>query len=245
MKGAIVLVALVMFGGCGGNGGDRATIYAASSLTEAFQQLDHDARFQFGGSDELAFQIEQGANPDVYASASPKYTARLFSKGLGDRPRTFATNRLVLIVANSAGRGTSLGGIENPNLKLVLAAPGVPAGDYARSVMAAICAHSRPYGLRPRCPSAKVVSEEPDVKGVVAKVALGEADLGFVYATDAKAAGTKVRTVAVPAALQPPIDYAIAVAKDPPHPGAAERFVDLVLSSKGQAALRAAGFGTP
>jgi molybdate transport system substrate-binding protein len=245
MKQTIAVAAIVLVAASCGGSGDRLTVDAASSLTEVFQQLDPKARFNFGGSDELAFQIEQGAKTDVYASASTKYPEQLAAKGLVEPPRVFATNTLVLIVPRSnAAQIESLGGLMKAGVKLVLAAPGVPAGDYARKTLARYCKSIfLPEGAH--CPRAKVVSEEPDVKGVVAKIALDEADAGFVYATDARAAGGKVRAISVPALLQPPIRYSIAVLRRAPHRDDAERFVRLVLGSSGRAALRRAGFGVP
>jgi molybdate transport system substrate-binding protein len=245
MKRAFALAAVaIVVAGCGGDGA-RITVYAASSLTEVFQQLDPKARFNFAGSDELAFQIEQGAKADVYAAASTKYPEQLFSKGLAERPHVFATNRLALIVpsANPA-RISSLGGLMKGGVKLVLAAPGVPVGDYAREVLAAFCKSIFiPSGSH--CPRAKVVSNEQDAKAVVAKIALDEADAGFVYVTDAQAAAGKLRVIPVPTRLQPPIRYAIAVLKQAPHPDEGKKFVHLVLGSAGRAALERAGFGLP
>jgi molybdate transport system substrate-binding protein len=149
-----------------------------------------------------------------------------------------------LIVPASAEAGTTIEALLDPKKRIVLAAPTVPAGSYAGGVIARLCdILQKPRGVD--CPLAKVVSEEPDVKGVVAKVALGEADLGFVYATDAKAAGSKVRTVPIPEDVQPRIRYTIAVVKDAPDRAAARRFVDLVLGPRGRTALRQAGFGLP
>jgi molybdate transport system substrate-binding protein len=227
--------------GCGG-GGHRLTVYAASSLTGVFRQLDPKARFDFAGSDALAFQLEQGAKADVYASASPRYAQELFSKGLLERPHVFATNRLVFIVPGSNATRPSLGQLMKPGLKLVLAAKGVPAGDYARAVISHFCKTIYAIG---RCPRARVVSEEQDVKGVVTKIRLGEADAGFVYATDARAAGGDVKAKLVPRYLQPPIRYEIAVLRDARNADVASRFVRLVLGPKGRAALQAAGFGVP
>jgi len=247
MKRLVPLIALaVVVAGCGGGGGGgSATVFAATSLTDVFPQIDSTARFNFAGSGDLAFQIEQGARADVYAPASTKYSDELYSKELVERPRVFATNRLVLIVPKSNPEHiTSLGGLMKPGVKLVFAEPGVAAGDYARIVLDRYCKTIFiPTGAH--CPRAKVVSEEPDVKDVVAKIALDEADAGFVYVTDAKAAAGKVRAISVPARLQPPIEYAIAVVKDAKHSNEAKQFVELVLGPKGRAALRSAGFGLP
>jgi len=243
--GALIALAVVVAGCGGGGSAGRATVFAATSLTDVLPQIDPKARFNFAGSGELAFQIEQGAKADVYAPASTKYSDELYSQGRIERPRVFATNRLVLIVPKSnPARITSLGGLMKPGVKLVLAEPGVAAGDYARVVLDRYCKSIFiPTGAH--CPRAKVVTEEPDVKDVVAKIALDEDDAGFVYVTDARAAAGKVRAISVPAGLQPPISYAIAVVKHAPHHDEAERFVDLVLGSPGREVLRKAGFGLP
>ena len=222
-----------------GSGSGHLTVYAASSLTGVFQKLDPDARFQFAGSGELAFQIEQAAKADVYASASPTYPRELYQKGLVERPRVFATNRLVLIVPRlNPARVTSLRSLFRPDVKLVMGAKGVPAGDYARDVLNSFCP--------PPCRiEAKTVSEEQDVKGVVAKVALGEADVGFAYATDVSAANRDARAIPIPFSLAPQIRYAIAVVRDAANPDEARTFVRAVLGRKGRRALHAAGFGVP
>ena len=99
MRAALALVLALAAAGCGGGSDDgRLTVFAASSLTEVFERLDPDARFNFAGSDELAAHLEEGAEADVYAAASPKHPERLFRTGPIERPRIFATNRLVLIV---------------------------------------------------------------------------------------------------------------------------------------------------
>jgi molybdate transport system substrate-binding protein len=199
-----------------------------------FQELDPEARFNFSGSDELAAQLREGADADVYAAASPTYPQQLFAEGLVERPRVFATNRLVLIVpaANEAGI-ESLGDLDRAGVKLVVGAEGVPIGDYTREVLDRAGAS----GVLDR-----VVSEEQDVKGVVGKVALGEADAGLVYATDARAAGSDVRAIELPTTAAVDIRYLIAIVRGGDR-DVGEAFVDLVLSKRGRAALAAAGFG--
>ena len=162
----------------------RLTIYAAASLTEAFKKYDPGEAYSFGGSNTLAAQIQNGAPADIFASASPTYTQALFAKGLVEQPLTFASNRLVLIVpkANPAGIA-SVYDLARKNVKLDVAAPAVPVGSYTRTVL-------RKLGLLSVL--AKAVSQESDVKAVVGKVALGQADAGFVYVTDAKAAADQV-----------------------------------------------------
>ena len=239
--GACTLAALLA-AGCSGSK-HKLTVYAASSLTGVFQRLDPRARFDFAGSNLLAVQVEQGARADVYAAASPKSPRRLFGEGLVYRPRDFATNTLVLIVpAGNPGHVTGLGSLMRSDVKLARGAKGVPAGDYATTVLARWCRSVvLPTG---RCPRART-SEEQDVKGVLAKVALGEADAGFVYSTDVRVAEGKVAAIPIPKRLEPTVRYELAVVRSTKHRRWADEFVGLVLGPKGRAALRRAGFGLP
>lgn len=212
-------------------------MYAASSLTEVFQELAPDGRYNFAGSDELATQIREGGEADVYAAASPKYPDELANEGLVDGPRVFATNRLVLIVPKRlAGDITRVDDLAEEDVKLVIGAEGVPVGDYTRDVIESL---GRPEILD------QVVSEEENVKGVVSKVALGEADAGFVYATDARTAGDKVTTIELPEGSQADVRYPVAVVADTDQQDEAEEFVELLVSREGRAALERAGFGLP
>jgi molybdate transport system substrate-binding protein len=215
----------------------KLTVFAAASLTSVFPQIDSGPRYSFAGSDQLAFQITQGAPADVYAAASPKYPDQLHARGLVHKPRVFATNELVLIVprANEAGI-RSVYDLRKKGLRLVIGAKGVPVGDYTRKALAAL-------GLSSVLKN--VVSQETDVKEVVAKVALGEADAGFVYRTDALADVRDLRRLRLPARARPKIAYELAVVKATKHLQAANAFVARVLSARGRLALRRAGFGLP
>jgi molybdate transport system substrate-binding protein len=232
------LAIVVALGACGGNGEEEPiTVFAAASLTEVFESLDSDARFNFAGSDELATQIREGAAADVYAAASPRYPDELRGEGLVEEPQVFATNRLVLIVpADNPAGIDSLDDLEREGLRLVVGAEGVPIGDYTRSVLEEA---GRSAVLE------QVVSNEEDVKGVVSKVALGEADAGFVYATDARAAGDDVRALELPAAIQADVRYPVAVVSGTDQRDEAGEFVELLLGDAGREALEAAGFGLP
>jgi molybdate transport system substrate-binding protein len=212
-------------------------IFAAASLTGVFPQIDRAPKFQFAGSDQLAFQITQGAHADVFAAASPKYPEQLYAQGLCSKPAAFATNTVVLVVprANPA-RIHSVYDLKRDGIKLVIGAKGVPIGDYTRTMLAKL-------GLSSALKN--VVSEEDDVKIVVAKVALGEADAGFVYRTDVKPVGNKVFRIAVPAAGQPTVRYELCIPTTSQHPKLAAAFVREVLSPRGRTALRTAGFGLP
>jgi molybdate transport system substrate-binding protein len=215
----------------------KLTVFAASSLTGVFPQIDNVPRYSFAGSDQLAFQITQGAPADVYAAASPKYPDQLRAKGLVYKPRVFATNELVLIVprANKAGI-RSVYDLRKQGLRLVIGAKGVPVGDYTRKALATL-------GLSSVLKN--VVSQETDVKEVVAKVALGEADAGFVYRTDALADVRDLSELRLPARARPKIAYELAVVKATEHLQAANAFVARVLGARGRLALRRAGFGLP
>ncbi|MFN8223613.1 MAG: molybdate ABC transporter substrate-binding protein [Gaiellales bacterium] len=218
--------------------GGGATVLAASSLTEVIPKLDPSARTSFGGSNQLAQQIRQGAPFDVFLSASPVYTQALAADGIVRRPVAFATNSLVLIVprANPANVHTVSDLARRPKLRLVVAGPKVPIGLYTREVL-------KRLGLLRVL--RKTVSQEPDVKGIVAKVALGEADAGFVYATDTRPVAGKVRVIRIPASAQPDVVYEAAIAVEPRDLEAAQGFVITLLGPDGRAALRAAGFGVP
>jgi molybdate transport system substrate-binding protein len=215
----------------------KLTVFAAASLTGVLPQIDKAPHYNFAGSDQLAFQITQGAPADVFAAASPKYPDQLFAKGLVYKPRVFATNELVVIVprANHANID-SVYDLTRRGLRIVIGAKGVPVGDYTRKALAAV-------GLSSVLKN--VVSEETDVKAVVAKVALGEADAGFVYRTDARAASDRLTTVKLAPRARPKIAYEIAIVKATKQLSAARAFVARVFSTRGRAALRRAGFGLP
>ncbi len=244
----LVVVFLAPVAACGGGdqkpqaeqgaaNGSPLTVYAAASLTEVFPTIDSTARYAFAGSDQLATQIREGAPVDVYAAASSKYPQELYEEGLVERPVTFASNRLVLIVPKDNPAGIEkIADVARPETKLVIAAEGVPVGDYTREVL---------DKLQLRDALENVVSNEEDVKGVVAKVALGEAEAGFVYATDAAPAGDKLSVIELPKGSQPPIEYQIAVATRAEDRRAAEAFVQKVLGPEGRMALESAGFLLP
>jgi molybdate transport system substrate-binding protein len=213
------------------------SVLAAASLLGVFPQIDRLPRYQFAGSDQLAFQITQGAPADVFAAASPKYPEQLYAQGLCSKPATFATNTVVLIVprANPA-RIRSVYDLQRNDIKLVIGAQGVPIGDYTRKLLANL-------GLSSVLKN--VVSNEDDVKLVVAKVALGEADAGFVYRTDVRPVGNKVFRIAIPAKAEPTVKYELCIVRNAKHPLLAASFVRKVLSKQGRAKLQAAGFGVP
>jgi molybdate transport system substrate-binding protein len=210
------------------------TIYAAASLTEVFKGLDPAQNYSFAGSNALETQIRNGAPADVFASAAPLNAERLFKAGIVDKPVTFTANRLALIVPRSNPAGIrSVYDLRSKPIKLVVAAPAVPVGGYTITVL-------RKMGLSSVL--AKVVSRESDVKAVTGKVALGQADAGFVYVTDARPVSDQVSVIRIPAWAQPRVRYEIAVVSKSTNKAAAQAWVKMVMSAKGQTALKNAGF---
>ncbi|HLY85649.1 MAG TPA: molybdate ABC transporter substrate-binding protein [Gaiellaceae bacterium] len=212
----------------------RLTVFAAASLTNVFPRIDPHGRYSFGGSDTLAAQIEQGLPADVFASANTALPWQLHRKGLVTRPVVFTANRLVVVIAHGNPLDlTSVRSLERPKLRIVMAAAGVPVGDYTRKVLARM-------GLSDLVD--KAVSQETDVREVLAKVALGEADAGFVYATDAKTVAGEVSLLGIPQSAQPQVLYAAAAVRSSKHLQAAKAWVKQLRSKAAQKKLRAAGF---
>jgi len=213
----------------------QLTVFAAASLTDVLPQIDPAERYSFGGSNTLAAQIEQGAPADVFASANTSLPAQLFARNLCTRPVVFTRNALVVVVPTANPRGIrSVFDLAKDGVKLVIAGPGVPVGGYTLQVLAQM--NLSDAVLK------NVVSRETDVREVLSKVALGEADAGFVYATDARTARGKVKVIKVPAWAEPKVQYAMCVVTAGAHRSAAQAFVNRVLSRSGQAKLVAAGF---
>ena len=248
----MLVAAIALAGAISGCGSDnetsaqppRLTVSAAASLKDAFdayaRTLDEArARFSFAGSDELAAQIRRGVKPDVYAAANTRLPDVLFDEGLVERPVEFAGNRLVLAVPAGSERVRSLDDLSEPGVKLVVGAASVPVGSYTREVLARL-----PRGPE-RAILANVRSNESDVKGVVAKLAQGAADAGFVYVTDVKAAGGRLEAIELPTNLRPSVAYAAAVVKGSEEPALAADFIEGLLDGEGLAAMRAAGFEPP
>jgi len=233
---AVAFIALVLPASV--SGGGPITVFAAASVTGVLERIDKGPRYSFAGSDQLAVQIQQGAPADVFAAASPKQTQLLYRSGLLRKPVAFATNRLIVLVPRSnPGRIRNVYDLCRAGLKIVIGDGTVPIGSYTRQILDTL-------GIAAGVMN-NVVSQETDVKGIVTKVALGEADAGFVYLTDAKPVASRTRSVALPAWAQPPIRYELAVVKSSPNATAAKAFVKKVLSKRGRLVLRNAGFGLP
>jgi molybdate transport system substrate-binding protein len=234
---ALAALALLSAFAAGARAGARAqlTVYAAASLADVFPQIDPAERYSFGGSNTLAAQIQQGAPADVFASANTTLPAQLFARGLCSRPVVFTRNRLVLVVPQSNPAGIhSVFDLSKQGVKLVIAGSGVPVGSYTLQVLKQM--NLAAAALK------NVVSRETDVREVLAKVALGEADAGFVYSTDAKTVPGKVTVIKVPAWAQPKVQYAMCIVSSSEDKADAQAFVTRVLSRAGQAKLIAAGF---
>jgi len=231
----VVAVAAVTAGSAAPAQKAQLTIYAAASLTNVFPQIDKGQRYSFGGSNTLAAQIQQGAPADVFASANMTLPAGLYAKKLCSKPVVFTRNTLVIAVpkANPA-KLRSVYDLAHKGVKLVIAGPGVPVGSYTLQMLKNMNLSAK---VLPN-----VVSRETDVREVLAKVALGEADAGFVYATDAKVDAGKVKVLKVPAWAQPKVQYGICVVSSSTHKADARKFVNKVMSKTSQAKLRAAGF---
>ena len=218
-----MVLAVLALAGCG-SGKDELRVSAASSLQKAFTAYDARPRYSFAGSDQLAAQIRAGARPDVYAAANTELPKSLYRAGLVQRPVPFARNRLVL--ATGSARVRSLADAARRGVTVAIGSPTVPVGVYARRVLAGV-----PLARRIL---ANVRSQEPDVAGIVGKLEQGAVDAGFVYATDARAAG--LRAIPLP---RSDVEYAIAIVR---KSAAAQRFVRGLLSGAGRRALLAAGF---
>ncbi len=230
----VVAIGTLLAGSASAGSQAPLNIYAAASLTEVFRALDPAQRYNFAGSNALETQIRQGAPADLFASAAPVNTQNLFRAGLVQKPVTFTANRLALIVPRSNPAGIrSVYDLRTKPVKLVIAAPAVPVGGYTRTVL-------RKMGLTSVL--SKVVSQESDVKAVTGKVALGQADAGFVYVTDARPVRDQVTVVRIPAWAQPRVRYEIALVQRSSNKAAAQRWIRTLLSARGQTALRNAGF---
>lgn len=251
--GIVLLCALV---GCGAPSADTPatteststlsgtlTVFAAASLTETFDALadaferQHpsvDVVLNFGGSAALAQQIVAGAPADVFAAASETTMQTVVDEGLATDPVAFATNTLELVVpAGNPGGVTGLPDLARPELAIALCDPVVPCGAAAEKLLAAAAITAVPDTL------------EEDVKAVVTKVRLGEADAGLVYVTDVRAAGDDVEGIALAEAAAAVTVYPVSPIADSPSPDLALAWIRMLTGAAGRRALAEAGFGAP
>lgn len=219
-------------------------VFAAASLADAFDRIaetfteanpEANVTFNYAGSQALATQLTEGAPADVFASANARQMKVAADAGLLDGEAEVFTSNL-LAIAVEPGNPLGVAGLEDladPDVTLVLAAPEVPAGQYAVEALASTGVTVTPSSL------------ENDVRAVLSRVELGEADAGIVYASDVTSAGDSVEGVAIPAAQNIVATYPIAALDGAPNPAGAAAFVALVRSEEGQAVLAEFGFTAP
>ncbi len=213
----------------------QITVYAAASLTNVFPKIDASPKYSFAGSNTLAAQIQLGAPADVFASANTALPNQLNAKGLCSKPVVFTRNTLVIVVPRSNPAGIhSVYDLAKSGVKLDIAASGVPVGSHTLQILKNMNLSAAVLK--------NVVSRETDVREVLTKVALGEADAGFVYSTDAKTVPGQVTVLKVPAWAQPKVQYGMCVVTRSPNAIGAHTFVAKVMSKAGQAKLIAGGF---
>ena len=249
----VVSVALLGFLGAACGSGKSAntaaptgnvTVFAAASLTAAFTEMgnafmvanpERKVTFNFAASSELVTQIGEGAPADVFASADKANMTKLTDAGNNaTEPKIFATNMLEIMVGPGNPKGINgITDLANQNLLVVICAPEVPCGKYAAQIFENAGVTVTPKSL------------EENVKAVVSKVTLGEADAGIVYRTDVTAAGKKAAGVEIPAAINVTAEYPIAVTKEAANAHGAQAFIDFVNSEQGQKILASYGFLAP
>lgn len=219
------------------------TVFAAASLTEAFTTLGMQfeathpgakVTFSYGASSSLATQIAQGAPADVFASASPKNMDAVVSAKDATTSTTFAKNvPQIAVPPSNPAHIETVADLAKPGVKVALCADTVPIGALAKQIFAKSDVTVKP------------VTIEADVKATLTKVELGEVDAGIVYVTDVRAAGSRVKGIAIPADLNGSTKYPIATLSGSKNPTLAQAFVDYMLSADGAAVLTAAGFAKP
>jgi len=245
-RALLLALPFLLAGGCTRSPGEErhVLVFAAASLVEPFQALAAEFERQhpgtridlhFAGTAQLVMQIQEGAPADVLAAADVPSMQRVEAAGLVRSPaRIFARNRLAIVTPRGNPRGIrGLEDLARPDLAVLLCGPEVPAGRYAREVLARAS-----LGVHP-------VSDEPSVKAVVSKVQLGEADAGIVYVTDAASARELVDTVDLPDAHNTVASYPVAVLSGGGAPELAAELVAQVLSPGGQSILQRCGFLPP
>jgi molybdate transport system substrate-binding protein len=213
----------------------QLTVYAAASLTNVFPAIDRSEKYSFGGSNALAAQIQQGAPADVFASANMTLPTTLFEKGLCSKPVVFTRNTLVIVVPKSNPADIhNIYNLTKSGVKIDIAAKGVPVGSYTLQILQNMNLANAVLK--------NVVSLETDVREVLSKVALGEADAGFVYSTDAKTVPGQVKVIKIPAWAQPKVQYGICVVSSSSRKPAVKAFIKRVMSKTGQKKLHEFGF---
>lgn len=251
---------LTLVAGCNGQAAEQTrpeetlTVFAAASLSDAFEEIATEferenpgvkVRTNFAGSSTLAAQMGQGAPADVFASADEAQMQAVREKGLtAAKPETFARNREVVVVPEkNPANLRSFGDLSEPNTKLVLAQKEVPAAEYAEKILVN-AADDPEYGTDfERAVLGNVVSRESDVRAAVSRVVTGDADATFGYASDVTPdIREKVQVIEIPPRLNVTAEYPIGTLNSAEDPKLARRWVEFVLSDKGQAILEEWGF---
>jgi molybdate transport system substrate-binding protein len=215
------------------------TVYAAASLRDAFPVIDNAQKYSFLGSDQLQQQIQRGAPADVFAAAAPTQAQALFRAGLCSRPVTFATNIVVLIVPETnSGNVRSVYSLRSGGRRLAVGTATVPIGAYTRQLLNRLRLSS--------ILTSNTTSVSTNVSVITSQVALGSAQAGFVYATDAKSVADRTTSIRLPRWAQPPVRYQMcAVRRAGADTAGANAFIAKVRATGGRRALKRYGFGLP
>lgn len=256
IKSFFVALLAVLLAGCSISSSDpgaqRLTVFAASSLTDAFNSLEEafeaenegvDVILNYASSSQLAAQLNEGVAADVFASANPTQMRVVIDGGriAAGSDTLFVSNRLVLITPlDNPANITSLEDLVNEGIALILAVEGVPVRQYTDEIVAALPADFQEAFYT------NLVSEEDNVRQVSAKIALGEADAGVVYTSDVTPdIVDKVQQIAIPDGQNVVAAYPIAPLVDTQNPELAQSFIEFIMSDEGQAILADWGFGAP
>jgi molybdate transport system substrate-binding protein len=239
MRRLVLLLILMAAAAVPASASAALNVYAAASLRNVFPAVDRGPSYNFAGSNTLQRQIDNGAPADVFASAQPDEAQALFRAGRCTRPVTFATNILVLLIGkDNPGSIRSVYTLRDGGKRLEIGTAGVPIGNYTRLLLQRLRLSS--------ILDSNTVSQETDVASITAKVALGSADAGFVYHTDALASRGRTRELRLPKWAQPAVRYQMcAVLRSGADTRGAQAFIRKVSSNAGRSALRRYGFGLP
>lgn len=224
-------------------------VFAASSLTDAlteaagtFEAENEDVHVEthFAGSSRLRAQLEEGAEADIFISAEPRHVDAITHLLVESSITSVATNEIVVVLSDSGQKIQSLQDLVEPDVTIVIALPDVPAGRYARTLLSDMAQQQDFQADFDQAVLANVVSEETNVRAVLAKVQLGEADAGFVYRSDLRDTG--LRSLTIPGQNPGDIAYVAAVLSDSPHQDPAQAFLDFLVSDAGQEIFTFHGF---
>lgn len=231
---------------------EKLVVFAATSLRDAFTTMSEDFRrahpgvevqLNFAGTQELHTQLDHGAAADVFASADRRHMQELLQAGRVTAPVTFARNEPVLVVAREkAGSIRVFSDLPRAD-RIIIGVPEVPIGRYTLQILER-ASQTLAADFRARV-EAKIISRELNVRQVLSKVSLGEADAGIVYRSDTSAAAKGVSVLAIPPETNVVAEYPIALVSEAKHPASAQAWLDWVLSDQGRARLAAAGFSVP